>query len=413
MIYALTIAMACALLQQPESPKTEPPPRPGAWRAWLDCPGGELPFGIWIQGDTERLSAWIINGKERAAVPRVEWSGSELVLDITDYDSTIRAKSSENGTKLEGRWRKRAGADRWAELPFHATHGPSDRFPVAPHLAPEALDRIAGRWEVKFASEEDLAVGIFEVALNGVVFGTFLTTTGDYRFLQGVFDGKQLQLSAFDGAHAFLFNAKLGPDGTLTGDFWARDAFHDTWTARKDAKARLPDAFSLTKRTDNYDLAKLSFPDLEGNFRTLSEPAFAGKARIIEVFGSWCPNCHDASNYLNELYRRLHGRGLSVVGLAFELTGDLQRDTEQVKKFVSIHKVEYPVLIAGVSDRQKASAVLPMLEKLRAYPTLIILDRDGKVRAVYTGFSGPATGEEYKKFQTKFEGVVEELLKSP
>ncbi|MBI3834784.1 MAG: TlpA family protein disulfide reductase [Planctomycetes bacterium] len=351
-------------MQQPDASKIEAP-KTDSWRAWLDCPCGELPFGIWLQRDMDKWSAFIINGKERAAVPHVEWTGAELVLDITDYDSTIRAKPSE----------------------------------------------IAGRWSAKFASDEEPAVGVFEVALNGVVYGTFLTTTGDYRFLEGAFDGEELKLSAFDGAHAFLFKARMQPDGTLAGDFWARDAFHDTWTAKKDPKAELPDAFSITKRTDNYDLAKLSFPDLEGKPHTLADPAFAGKARIIEVFGSWCPNCHDASNYLNDLYHRLHSKGLSVVGLAFEITGDLSRDTEQVKKFTSVHKVEYPVLIAGVSDREKASASLPMLEKLRAYPTIIVLDESGKVRAIYTGFSGPATGDEYKKFQIKFEGVVEELLK--
>lgn len=410
MISTIALCLLCFTLQQPDASKIEAP-KTDSWRAWLDCPGGELPFGIWLQRDMDKWSAFIINGKERAAVPHVEWTGAELVLDITDYDSTIRAKPSENGRRLNGTWRKRSGADKWAELPFHASYGPTDRFPLNKNIKSESLDKIAGRWSAKFASDEEPAVGVFEVALNGVVYGTFLTTTGDYRFLEGAFDGEELKLSAFDGAHAFLFKARMQPDGTLAGDFWARDAFHDTWTAKKDPKAELPDAFSITKRTDNYDLAKLSFPDLEGKPHTLADPAFAGKARIIEVFGSWCPNCHDASNYLNDLYHRLHSKGLSVVGLAFEITGDLSRDTEQVKKFTSVHKVEYPVLIAGVSDREKASASLPMLEKLRAYPTIIVLDESGKVRAIYTGFSGPATGDEYKKFQIKFEGVVEELLK--
>jgi thiol-disulfide isomerase/thioredoxin len=259
----------------------------------------------------------------------------------------------------------------------------------------------------------DPSVGVFKTQTDGSVTGTFMTTTGDYGFLAGVFDGKELQLSNFDGAHAFLMKAKVQTDGTLAGDFWSRDAFHDTWTAKKDPNAQLPDAFEMTKGVDNADLAKVAFPGLDGKLRSLADPAFGGKARIVEVFGSWCPNCHDASNYLAGLYRRMHGHGLSVVGLAFELTGDLKRDTEQVRTFAALHKVEYPLLIAGVSDREKASAALPMLDKLRAYPTLIVLDRDGKVRAVYTGFSGPATGDAFKAFQTKFESLIEELLAQP
>lgn len=410
MTATLIIPLTLGLLQQSALANAAAAPQTGSWRAWLDCPGGELPFELAL---TQRGKDWtggIANGAEQIKIPRVTWDAEELVLDITDYDSTIRARTSKDGTRLEGTWRKRAGADRWAELPFHATVGPSDRFPHAAGIASDATATIAGRWSVKFASEEDPAVGVFEAHDEGVVTGTFLTTTGDYRYLAGVFDGERLQLSAFDGAHAFLFNARLAADGALAGDFWSRDAFHDTWTATKDPKAELPDAFTLTKRTDNYDLAKMTFPDLEGKPRTLADPAFGGKARIVEVFGSWCPNCHDASNYLSDLYRRMHGRGLSVVGLAFELTGDLKRDTEQVKTFAALHKVEYPLLIAGVSDREKASAALPMLDKLRAYPTLIVLDRDGKVRAVYTGFSGPATGDAYKAFQIKFESVIEELL---
>ena len=144
--------------------------------------------------------------------------------------------------------------------------------------------------------------------------------------------------------------------------------------------------------------------------RSLADPELSGKARVIEVFGTWCPNCHDASHYLADLHRRFRDKGLVVVGLAFELTGDLPRDTDQVKTFAERHKVEYPLLIAGISDREKASASLPMLDKLRAYPTLIVLDREGKVRAVYTGFSGPATGEAYTAFQHKFESLIESLL---
>jgi peroxiredoxin len=385
----------------------EPPE--GLWRGWLDCPGGEIPFHFALQRDGDKWSGWLINDPDRAAIPKVTWNGTELVLDITHYDSVLRAKPNAAGDQWDGTWRKRSKADKWVEMPFHAKPGNFPRFVRLGFFSP-AFSVLAGKWSVKFASEEDPAIATFTVSTHGEVTGTLLTTTGDYGYLAGIFNGDNLRLSNFDGAHAFLFIGRMQEDGTLTGKFWSRDAFVDTWTAIKDPTAQLPDAFEMTKGVDNADLAKVAFPDVNGKSRSLTDPDLAGKARVIEVFGTWCPNCHDASHYLADLHRRFRDRGLVVVGLAFELTGDVKRDTEQVKIFADRHKVEYPLLVAGISDREKASASLPMLDKLRAYPTLIVLDGKGKVRAVYTGFSGPATGEAYTAFQTKFESLIEHLL---
>ncbi len=413
MINALIFAVLVSGFQQIAPSAKDSGLKEGGWRGWLDCPGGEIPFELMLTRRGDEWSGWVANGGESNKIPRVAWDGTELVLDITHYDSSIRAKATPDGARLDGTWRKRSGADKWAELPFHATFGPQPRFPRPNQRGTDSMSAIHGRWEVRFASDEDTAIGVFEAHNEGVATGTFLTTTGDYRYLAGDFDGAILRLSTFDGAHAFLFIARLSDDGTLAGDFWSRDAHHDTWTAKKNPDVQLPDGFLLTKGVSDVDLAKVSFPDLEGKMRSLADPALGGKARVLEVFGTWCPNCHDASAYLSELHKRLRDRGLSVVGLAFELTGDLKRDTEQARTFAALHKVEYPILIAGVSAKEKAAAALPMLDKLRAYPTLIVLDGDGKVRAVYTGFSGPATGEAYRKFQTRFESVIEELLERP
>ena len=55
---------------------------------------------------------------------------------------------------------------------------------------------------------------------DGRVTGTFLTETGDYRYLEGVVDGDSLKLSCFDGSHAFLFHAALDQD-SFRGRFWS------------------------------------------------------------------------------------------------------------------------------------------------------------------------------------------------
>ena len=404
------VLMGCALsVASPHAGAT--PPKSGHWRAWLDCPGGELPFGLDLRQRESKWTGWIINGPERISIPRVTWDGSILTIDIDHYDSTIRATLSADGTELNGTWRKKAAGERWSQLEFHARAGDAKRFPMSgtPSATPAEV-AIAGRWSVKFSSSEDLAVGIFETRPDQTVTGTFLTTTGDYRYLAGVLDAGRLRLSCFDGAHAFLFDARVRTDGTLAGDFWSRDSWHETWTARRDATAALADGFFTPEQTGPLKFSDMIFRDLDGRPRSLAETEFAGRVRIIEIFGSWCPNCHDAAAYLVDLDRRYRSRGVTVTGLAFELTGDAARDARQVRRFAKRHKIKFPLLLAGLSDKKKAAAALPMLDELKAYPTLIVVDDEDRIVTVHTGFSGPATGEAFDRFRNRFESILDGLL---
>ncbi len=415
MILFIFTTVAFASGQGPVSEAGSADARVTRYRAAILCPGGEIPFGLEIK-ESSSPRAWVINGRERMEVPSVSIRPDSIVLDFEYYDSQIDGvfqRANEDGERiLQGKWRKRIDKEKSAELPFSAVAGVQDRFlrPTAPRDSAAKAAAIDGRWAVRFSKSEDPAVGVFAASPDGTVEGTFLTPTGDYRFLAGDFVDGRLRLSCFDGSHAFLFDARLQSDGTLAGDFWSRDAWHETWTARRDEKAVLPDGFNATSAVSGVDLGRLSFPDLAGRTRSLSEAEFTGKARIIEVFGSWCPNCNDASAYLAELDRRYRSRGLRIVGLAFEASGEFDRDARQASRFVRRHGVEYPVLIAGTKDREKASKALPMLDRLRAFPTTIFLDAKGNVRAVYTGFSGPATGREYDELKRQFERTIESLL---
>jgi thiol-disulfide isomerase/thioredoxin len=239
-----------------------------------------------------------------------------------------------------------------------------------------------------------------------------LTTLGDYRYLAGGFDetSQSWSLSCFDGAHAFLFRAKLESDASLRGDFWSSNNWHDTWTAQRDAQAQLPDAFGLTRSQAKIDLAQLVFPALDGSRVSLADPRFAGKAVILQLFGSWCPNCNDEAEYLRELDQRYRRKGLSIIGLGFEISGDTKRDLTQLERFAQRHKLSYPLLLAGKSDKAEASKAVPWLDKVRSFPTTLFLRADGSVLAVHQGFSGPATGPEHTKLREDYERLIGELL---
>lgn len=388
------------------------PPRleGGPWRAWLDSPGGDLPFGLEMTVEGARVAASILNGPERIPIPEVSFAEGELILDMPHFDSRVTARLTRAG-RLDGRWRRRSGVESWTEMGFHAERGDAPRFPAAAAAGgPGSTGPIDGRWAVDFEGDDDPSVGIFVTGADGSVTGTFLNTTGDYRYLAGSFGGGRLRLSCFDGGHAFLFDATMEPDGTLRGEFWSRDAWHDRWTARRDVDAGLPDAFGLTRASESVRLSDLSFPDLEGNVRSLDDPAFAGRVRLIELFGSWCPNCNDAATFMVELDRRYRDRGLSVIGLAFEMSGDLERDTNQVRLYAARHDARYPIFVGGLSDKGEASTSFPLLDRIRSWPTFVFTNRAGGVEAIYQGYSGPATGEAYEKLRRDFTRTIEELL---
>lgn len=447
--FVATLLVAASLTPRRAAPADRPPDRSaaplpaGVWRAWLDSPGGELPFGLELQSAAGALQGFLLNAPERIPIARLSWAAGELVLHLDPYDSTIAARLGADQTSLDGTWRKRKNATTWVELPFHARLGAARRF-RAGAATPTAAAPLPERWRVQFASETDAAVAVISAAAqdktdrtaaetapgtaaaaSGELTATFLTTTGDYRYLAGNRDGDRLRLSCFDGAHAFLFDARLQrePDAgkptpaaeglRLVGHFYSGDRWHDTFTAVADEKAQLDDAFAMSKVSAQSELGTLRFPDVNGRSRALSDPAFAGKARIIEVFGTWCPNCNDEAAYLVELQKKYGPRGLSILGLAFELTGDLALDAAQVGRFAAFHHAEYPMLIAGVADKEKASRSLPLLDRVRAYPTTIFLHRDGRVRAVYTGFAGPATRAEHAELRRRFTALIEELLAEP
>jgi thiol-disulfide isomerase/thioredoxin len=413
-VLVLALALLAAAAPAQESAPATPALRPGIWRAWLDSPGGELPFQLELWPAEDALRAVIHNGDERVPFPVAELDGDMVTLAMPHYDSTITETLDPSGKHLEGEWVKRnSGPDSWTRMSFHATF--CDLWTSQCRFAPEEAvftTRPSGRWSVRFEGSDDPAVAVFENAEgDGPLLwtGTFLTTLGDYRYLAGNVVGDRLQLSCFDGAHAFLFRARVQADH-LEGDFWSRDSSHETWTAVRDPDAELPDAFELTRWNEEVPLESLAFPDLEGVERSLGDEAFAGQARIVQLFGSWCPNCNDEAPYLAELDRRYRERGLRIVGLAFEHTGDAARDTEQLRRYAARHELDYPLLLAGTSDKAEASKRFPLVDRVRAYPTTLFLDAQGRVRAIHTGFAGPATGEAHARLRRDFERMIEQLL---
>ena len=131
---------------------------------------------------------------------------------------------------------------------------------------------------------------------------------------------------------------------------------------------------------------------------------------LVEIFGSWCPNCNDAAPLLGELHREYSGRGLEIVGLAFEMSGDPDRDRTFLRRYAERYGVEYPLLLAGTSVKSEASEQVPDLSGIKSFPTLIFIGRDGMVEHIFTGFAGPGTGTRFEALREGYIRRIEALL---
>ncbi len=293
----------------------------GIWRAVLKTSSGvEIPFNFEVIDSADHKFLDIINGEERFRVNEISKESDSIFIKMPLFDSEIRAKIRNES--LNGIWVKQLG-DSSESMMMEAHKGYSWRFFKVNAKAKYIL---TGRWSVSFrdpkTGDSAPAVGEFSQQ-DGRLFGTFLTSTGDFRFLEGTVSNNKIYLSCFDGSHAFLFTAKVLDDNTIVeGNFYSGLSAVQTWNAKRDNDAILPDAYSLTVLKDGFDKLDFYFPDLNGKKVSLSDSKFKNKIVLVQFFGSWCPNCMDETAYLVPLYRKYQQKGLEIVALAYERTSD-------------------------------------------------------------------------------------------
>jgi thiol-disulfide isomerase/thioredoxin len=238
-----------------------------------------------------------------------------------------------------------------------------------------------------------------------------LDAGGDLRYLEGVVIGDSLKLSCFDGTHAYFFTAKIDGHSLSGGEYFAGPTAHETWTAVKDDNAKLEDQFAMTKWKQDVPFT-FSFKDINGNVVSLSEPRFKGKVVLVQIMGSWCPNCMDETRFLSGFYNEYQPKGVEIVALAYERSTDFARSQVSLRSFQQRFQVKYPMLITGVAvgDPQRAEKTLPQLERIVNFPTTIFVDKAGRIAKIHTGFSGPGTGEHYEEQKKEIYATVNELL---
>lgn len=382
----------------------------GYWRATIERPDGQqIVFNFETKDSLGKKIIYVINGKDRLLVDSIETRDDSVFIQMPFFESGFRARITDNGN-LEGTWVKYFGY-RIRTLPFKAEYHTKERFRIS---APP-ISNISGRWVTKFQEKNKVSTMVAEFEQDGsYLTGTFLDPTGDTRFLQGVVSGDSLKLSTFDGANAYLFTARIDNENKISGGkFYSGATGVQDWDAQKNNHAKVPDGFSTTNIKPNSGKLNFSFRDSkDGHWVSINDKKFKGKVVVIQILGSWCPNCMDETKFLSAYYNQNHQRGVEMIGLAYERTSDFENSQKALQPFKKRLHVQYPVLITGVavSDSLLTQKTLPQLEKISAFPTTIFVDKKGNIRKIDKGFSGPATGEHYTQFKKEFDKIINQLL---
>ncbi len=374
------------------------PPIPNLLDATVVVSNATIPFRFEIQDKNGNISGSFFNGDEKVTSTAGSRTGDKITLEFAHY--ATRLEATWDGTTLSGTY----GRTGRPPYPFSA------RAYTAPTEADSNAPSIAGLWEVPVKSPKGESAWKFIVRQSGPeVSASILRIDGDTGTLAGRFANGKFLLSHFSGARPALLEVTPNADGTLS----LVQNGKTTYTAIKSSEARaknLPAPSDPSRWTSLQDPTKpLQFTgkDLAGNTVTDKDSRFAGKVVLVNITGSWCPNCHDEAPFLAEIYRTYKSRGLEIVALSFEEAEQLA-DPTRLKAFIKNYGLEYTVLLAGETSERDTK--LPQAVNLNTWPATFFIGRDGLVRGSHAGFASKATGAEHEHTKAEFKATIEKLL---
>ncbi len=351
----------------------------------------------------------IYNGKEVYQLSVKKRIGDTLIYQFPAQEAEWRIAFNEDFSEARGWWIN-YNKKTPVRYPVHLYYG----LQTLPDQSSAGVPfDLSGRWKVVFqpgTANEEVLVGVFQQERGNFVYGSFLSETGDYRYLHGYAANGKLHLQTYTGYWAFVVEATLNGDNEMEGVFYSGGKSSSHFKAIKDETVQLRDEAELTyliKRDETVVLNGLR--KLNGKKVNLD---FSKKEQVtlIQIMGTWCPNCIDEANLFRELKARYGSQGLEMMALGFEVGNDQKKQRTRLKKFSDQLELNYPVYLAGTSSKEAAAAYFPMLNGIMSFPTAILVDQQGKIIAIHTGFSGPATGAAYTELVKKFEQEIQNAL---
>ncbi|MCH2223192.1 MAG: TlpA family protein disulfide reductase [Crocinitomicaceae bacterium] len=362
----------------------------------------KLPFNIIIAKKKENYSLSILNANELILLDTLVYKNDSVYARFPYFDSELIFEITDSKS-LNGYWINYNKGNNY-KIPFTAISNCKKK------KKEKKIDIINGKWEVTFepgTSSAYPAIGIFKQNKHTIT-GTFLTETGDYRFLEGHIFNDSLILSCFDGSHAFLFKASLN-NSSLQGKFFSGKHWQSNWIGHKNDSAKLKSPDELTYIVDKQAV-EFELPQLNGETFLYPNGELNDKVVIIQIMGTWCPNCLDETFFYKDLYTKYHDQGLEIISIGYEMGDSFEDYAAKVSRLKNKMNLNFKFLIGGPANKSIVSEQFNMLNKVISFPTSIYIGRDGMVKRVHTGFNGPGTGGYYKEYVENTHSLIENLL---
>jgi thiol-disulfide isomerase/thioredoxin len=378
----------------------------GLWEGTVLIGGLTIPFRIEITGNGSHAQGAFLNGDEKVTSTSGQLGRGSVALNFSEYAETLQANLKDD--RLEGTIEGKFGPGPRNSLPFEAK-----RFVAEPDPAVGSVPTIDGLWEIEVHSSKGESAWRFIVRQSGAdVSAAILRVDGDTGSLTGRYKAGVFHLSHFSGERPYLLEASPQPDGSLLIALSDYSGKRDLVAYRPaDARSKgLPeptDPARHTKIGDPNEPFAFSFPDVDGHIVSSTDARFRGKVLLVNITGSWCPNCHDEAPFLADLYRKYRGRGLEIVALDFEEQEQL-KDLTRLRGFIQHYGIEYEVLVGG--DPDQVNEKIPQLRNLNSWPTTVFIGRDGLVKSIHVGFASPASGNFNAELKQEITARVESLL---
>lgn len=374
----------------------------GLWKGtFIRQDNVRLPFLFNLMQDSNgELTLYLNNGAEKIRAEKTVMRNDSIIFHLAYFDTELKMKM-DSPEKLSGNW-----VDNSREkmsMPFEAI-----RIQETALISPTTL---SGKWELLFrpgapnAFPGILSIGISE---DKSLSTSLRAPSGDYRFMVTEITGDSLSLYKFDGIVSYLLTARIKGDSLVDGKMYSGTTYQTDWKGFRNESATLPDAFERTKVL-SQEFLKLTLRDIKGDTVVLERKDFVGKITLLPIMGTWCPNCLDESKSISQYMKDHPEIPIQVFGLCFERPKEWDKIDLLLNKYTRMLQLPFPLYYAGYADAATASKTFPMLDGIKAFPTLIIIDKTGQIRKVITGFDGPATGQAYIDHQQRFDALMQQL----
>jgi len=371
----------------------------GKWLAKLRISDSEqIPFVFEIQKD----KICLINGQEKVEGGQITYHEKNTLIELPSFNSYLDVERTSEG--LKGKWVVRNKEGYFVD------------FDAKPYLGYRVFEdaqpkvNFDGLWDINLGDNNQThVVGKFSQKGDRVE-GTFLTNTGDYRFLEGQADADSMVISSFVGSHSFMIKAKIKGD-SIFGHFFSSKHYKVDFKGVKTDKINMGDPYALTYQTKTFDSLVVNLENIDGQATPFNFSKYTDEVVLIQIMGSWCANCYDEALFFKELHNTYKADGLRIIGLSYESSRSKLQAMKSLNKFVKHNALPYEVRYAGPAGKGTTSEQWSMLNKISSYPTSILLNKKGQIAQIHTGFNGPSTGELYTEYVREMTKTIEGLLK--